>query len=44
MGNIKKREKICEDVTCGRGVTSDGGDGWHGKREKFGDDRAEEIV
>jgi len=42
MGNIKKREKICEDVTCGRGVT--GGDGWHGKREKFGDDRAEEIV
>lgn len=25
-------------------MTGDGGDGWHGKREKFGDDGTKEIV
>lgn len=25
-------------------MTGDGGDGWHGKREKFRDDKAEAIV
>jgi len=44
MDIIKKKEKICEDVTCGEGMTGDGDDSWHGKREKFGGNGVEEIV